>query len=135
VKTLFLILCLLVLPSVLRADTTNLFPTAAVNGTNNGGTFAVSNVYFPPQNFLFQIGAISNAWFSGVTNIVAINFQISVDAANTNWLTLATYHPSSTNGITEKFTGPTGAACITTLVGRAQIVTSNSIQITTYKTD
>lgn len=76
---------------VVRAGTTNLFDYAYVGGTTNGRTFTASGVYIPPQKFLVQSGGITNDLPNLIgTNVVAVYIEFSVDAANSNWVTLAT---------------------------------------------
>lgn len=109
--------------------TTNLFPYGAVNGTNNGGWVIVSNVYIPTKTFLIQVGNITNAPTASITNAITVQIQVSVDGANSNWVTVATYNPSSTNALTEKFI-PTLSSIA--LAMRARIITTNSLPVGTY---
>ena len=82
---------------------TNLLSLNYVNGTNPGGVYYASNIIVPLQKFTIQSMGITNAdhagsyTTNGVTNCITINLQMSVDASNTNWITLATYSPSTTN--------------------------------------
>lgn len=119
-----------------QAGTTNLFNLASVTGTNAGNTFNVSGVFVPKQQFLFQSLGITNAssgsyTTNGITNVIQVNVQISVDAANSNWVTLATWAPSTTNATVENFT-PTFSSI--SLPMRAQIVTSNACTVATFVT-
>ena len=108
---------------------TNLLSLTYVNGTNNGAAVAVTNVVFPKQEFIFQTLGITNVYggsylTNGVTNAIAINLQYSVDAANSNWITLATWTPDSTNALVEDYA--TSARRITLSV-RAQVITTNAL--------
>ena len=91
------ILCFLLSAFCLAASAaTNLLSLTYVNGTNNGAAIAVTNVVFSRQEFIFQSLGITNALggsylTNGVTNAITINLQYSVDAANSNWITLATW--------------------------------------------
>jgi hypothetical protein len=141
ILALFLLLVILFSASFsARAGVTNLFNLGQTGGstltTNNGNTFSVPGIYIPPQKFTFQSLGLTNAvagsyLTNGITNQLSINIQVSVDAANSNWVTLATWTPSSTNAYVDTF-NPTFNAI--TLPMRAQIVTSNSVGVATFVT-
>jgi len=123
-----------------RAGVTNLFNLAQTGGsvltTNNGNTFTVPGVYVPAQTFTFQSLGLTNAaagsyTTNGITNQLTINIQISVDGANSNWVTLASWSPSTTNAYVDTFKPQFNAI---TLPMRAQIVTSNSCGVSTFVT-
>lgn len=131
-KLFFAIFALLLVLSATvpaRAGTTNLLNLQVVNGTNNGATFSASGIYIPPQKFLFQNLGLTNV--NGNTSVLTINVQISVDAANSNWVTLATYTPSITNAQVDSF-NPTFNAV--TLPMRAQVITTNATSVSTFLT-
>lgn len=123
-----------------RAGVTNLFNLAQTGGTtlttNNGNTFLVGGIYIPSQQFTFQTLGLTNAaagsyLTNGITNQLTINIQISVDPGNSNWVTLASWAPSTTNAYVDSFK-PTFNSI--TLPMRAQIVTSNSVGVGTFVT-
>jgi hypothetical protein len=130
-RCLILILFALVMMAEVTApaQTTNLSAYGPVNGTNNGGWITVSNVYIPTKSFLIQYGNITNAPAANITNAITVQIQVSVDGANSNWVTVATYNPSSTNALTEKFV-PTLSSI--TLAMRARIITTNSLPVGTF---
>ena len=135
-----LLLALLGLCISSRAGVTNLFNLAQTGGstltTNNGNTFSVSGIYIPSQQFTLQSLGLTNAVASsyltnGITNQLTIYIQVSVDSGNSNWLTLASWSPSTTNAYVDSFK-PTFSSI--TLPMRAQIVTSNSCGVGTFVT-
>jgi hypothetical protein len=134
-----LVVCILSVASA-PGGTTNLFNLAQTGGsvitTNNGNTFQVAGIYVPPQKFTFQSLGLTNAvatsyLTNGITNQLTINIQISVDGANSNWVTLASWTPSTTNAYVDSFNPSFNAI---TLPMRAQIVTSNSVGVGTFVT-
>ena len=130
----YLITLFLALASVAHAANplTNLLNLAYVNGTNAGGVYYASNVIVPLQKFTIQSLGITNAGYSGsyttngVTNCIKINLQMSVDASNTNWITLATYSPTTTNATVESLNAVVGQISIPM---RMQVITTNALGV------
>jgi hypothetical protein len=114
---------------------TNLLNLTYVNGTNPGGVYYASNVIVPLQKFTIQSLGITNAGYSGsyttngVTNCIVINLQMSVDASNTNWITLATYSPSTTNATVESLNAVVGQISIPM---RMQVITTNALGVSVF---
>jgi len=135
-KKLTTILFALTLISV-QADNviTNLHSLAYVNGSVGGGVYYASNVIVPRQKFTFQSLGITNGGYSGsyttngITNAITVNIQYSVDPANSNWITLATYTPTTTNGTVELISTNIGYIA---LPMRAQVVTTNSLGVSIF---
>lgn len=129
-KIIFSILILFCSTWNIRADSnTNLLSLTYVNGTNNGGVYWASNCIVPLQKILAQSLGITNGGATA-TNFVRINLQWSVDAANTNWTTVATFYPSTTNATVDLFSTNFGAIRIPF---RAQVITTNTIGVAVFK--
>ena len=115
---------------------TNLVSLSYINGTNNGNVYYASNIYVPRQKYLFQSLGITNAGFSGnyttngITNRITVNIQLSVDASNTNWVTLYTWTPSHTNAVVETYSEEFDRIALPI---RAQVITTNSIGVSVFK--
>ena len=115
--------------------TTNLLSLSYNDGTNGAGVYYASNVIVPLQKFTMQSLGITNAAWggsyttNGITNLVKVNIQYSVDPANSNWITLATWAPNTTNASAELFSTNIGYI---NLPMRAQIVTTNSIGVSVF---
>jgi hypothetical protein len=108
---------------------TNLFSLAYNNGTNAGGVYYVSNVIVPLQSWLIQSLGITNVGSgsyttNGITNVLRVNLQWSVDPANSNWVTIGSWTPSTTNATVESWNTNIGYLALPI---RAQIVTTNTI--------
>lgn len=133
-KTLFLISVLFV--SLAYSAPTNLVTLTYVNGTNNGNVYYASNISIPRQRFLFQTLGITNAGYSGnyttngITNAVQVNMQLSIDASNTNWVTLYTWTPNHTNPVVDNYDEELDRI---TLPIRAQVITTNAIGVSVFK--
>ena len=136
-KKLLSILALTVLALELPAANaiTNLLSLTYVNGTNNGGVYYASNIVVPVQKFTIQSLGITNGGYSGnyttngITNAITINLQYSVDASNTNWITLATYKPSTTNASVEISPQVIGQIAIPM---RMQVITTNELGVAVF---
>ena len=102
---------------------TNLFTFAPVNGTTNGNNFSLAGVYLPQRSYLIQNGGTTNA---AGTNAWSVAIQISLDG--TNFTTVATYRPSTTNAAMDVYTPSLSSQTIT---ARAQIITTNPISVGT----
>ena len=109
---------------------TNLVTYGNYNGTNFTSVIQLPGVYVPSPTFLSQFGAITNGGFSGsyttngITNCITHIWQISIDGSNSNWVSLATFNPTGTNGEFDTWTpAPSGI----TLYQRVIAVTTNSL--------
>lgn len=114
-----------------RAQTivsTNLLTFTYVNGTNNGNVYYVTNVLIPKQLLLIQHAGITNYNAKGVSNLIA-RLQVSIDASNTNWVTLQTIYPTVTNPVSDSVLTDFGKI---TLPLRVQVVTTNAIGVAVY---
>ena len=120
---------------------TLVLPTTTVNGTFYGPTNPITGVFIPSTPFSIIAPNITNApaWVTnvvgGVTNVVnvitncaAVQWQYSLD--NTNFVTLDTYNPYSTNTEVDSFTPNTG---MLTVFFRAKVVTTNALPFTITK--
>ena len=133
----YLLALFLSLASVAHAANplTNLHNLVYVNGTSAGGVYYASNVIVPMQKFTIQSLGITNGGYSGsyttngVTNCITINLQMSVDASNTNWITLATYSPSTTNATVESLSAVVGQISIPM---RMQVITTNALGVSVF---
>ena len=133
-KYLFLIAFLFA--NAVNGAPTNLVSLSYINGTNNGNVYYASNIYVPRQKFLFQTLGITNGGYAGsyttngITNAVRVNIQISVDASNTNWVTLTTWTPNHTNAVVDSFDEDLD---LIALPIRAQVITTNAIGVSVFK--
>ena len=120
----------------LAAGQTNLVNWGNNNGTNASSVVTYGNIYFPPQTFTIQFGAITNAnpggsyTTNGMTNFISCDWQFSMDGANSNWITFATMVPTLTNGCYLTFTLP---AVSTNLYQRVLVRTTNSLPVGVWK--
>ncbi len=89
-----------------------------VNGTANSTGLVAGTVNVPRGTFLISNGGLTQ------TNALLVNVQYSLD--NTNWLTMATYGPSSTNSTTDTFIP---AISPPNIYMRVQVVTTNSVSM------
>jgi hypothetical protein len=89
-----------------------------VNGTTNSPSAVACYVSIPPGSYDIQDGGMA------ATQALVINVQISVD--NTNFLTVATWTPPTTNATSWKF-NPSYATQPIYL--RSQIVTTGAIPV------
>lgn len=111
---------------------TNLVDYGPNNGTNGSKVISLPNTYFPSQAFNIQFGNITNTPYpgdwstNGITNSIQVDWQISIDAANSNWVTLATFVPTGTNGSYARFT-PLGVS--TNIPQRVRVRTTNSLSV------
>ena len=115
---------------------TNLVSLQYIGGTSNAGVYYASNIFIPKQRFIFQSLGITNGGYSGsyttngITNSLIVNIQLSIDPSNTNWVTLATWSPTTTNAavetLDEEFTR-------IALPIRAQVITTNAIGAAVFK--
>jgi hypothetical protein len=134
-STLILLCALAAQAATSSTLVTNLYSLAYNNGTNGAGVYYASNVIVPLQKFTIQSLGITNAAWSGsyttngITNLLKVNIQYSVDPANSNWVTLATWAPGTTNATVELFSTNIGYINIPM---RAQIVTTNSIGVSIF---
>lgn len=132
-KKLIIIAALLACLSAHAA--TNLLNLTYVNGTNNGNIYYASNIVVPLQRFLIQSLGITNTTpatnsaTADNTNRLSVNIQISVDGSNTNWLTLTTLHPTTTNAAVTSFSVDNLRIALPI---RAQVVTTNTIGVTIF---
>lgn len=124
---------LLLVASIAGAETilvtTNLHNYGQISGVSNGNVYFATNVYIPPQTFIFQSGPITNANGLGVTNLVA-ELQLSIDSSNTNWVTLDTFYPSTTNATVDTVTTDFGKI---SLPLRVRLTTTNSLPAAVYR--
>ena len=133
-KTLLLIA--IFFAQLAQSAPTNLLSLQYIGGTSNGGVYYASNIYIPRQRFLFQTLGITNGGYAGsyttngITNAVTVNIQISVDASNTNWVTLATWTPNHTNAVVDSFDEDLD---LIALPIRAQVITTNAIGVSVFK--
>lgn len=117
------------------AESTNLLSLTYVNGTNTGNVFWASNIYVPRQKFIVQSLGITNSasgsyTTNGITNSITVHFQLSVDASNTNWITLATWTPVSTNALVANIDDEFARIA---LPMRAQVITTNALGVSVFK--
>lgn len=133
-KTLSTILILFV--CLIAQAATNLVNLQYINGTSAPGVYYASNIYIPRQKFIFQsLGITNTAGYSGsyttngITNSLIVNIQISIDGSNTNWMTLATWRPSTTNATVESFNEEIDRIALPI---RAQVITTNSIGVSVF---
>lgn len=108
--------------------TTNILSLTYVNGTNNGIVYYETNVFIPKQRIVLNHLGITNNNALGRSNIIA-RLQLSIDASNTNWVTLETFYPTVTNSISDSVISTFGKI---SLPLRVQIVTTNSIGVAVY---
>ena len=133
-KTIILISILFA--SLAYSAPTNLVSLTYVNGTNNGNVYYASNISIPRQRFLLQTLGITNGGYSGnyttngITNAVQVNVQLSIDASNTNWLTLFTWKPNHTNAVVDNYDEELDRIALPI---RAQVITTNSIGVSVFK--
>ena len=133
-KTLLLIA--IFFAQLAQSAPTNLVSLQYINGTNNGNVYYASNIYVPRQKFLFQTLGITNGGYAGsyttngITNAVTVNIQISVDASNTNWVTLTTWTPNHTNAVVDSFDEELDRIALPI---RAQVITTNAIGVSVFK--
>lgn len=109
--------------------TTNLLNFTYVNGTNNGNVYYETNVLIPIQNLVIQTTGITNANALGVTNVIA-RLQLSIDSSNTNWVTLQTIYPTTTNANVDSIKTSFGRV---SLPLRLQLVTTNATGLAAYR--
>ena len=116
-------LLLLCLFQVEAGQTILIGGTTAVNGTSNSISLNIGNVYPPRGTFGFANGGVIT------TNVLTINVQLSVD--NTNFLTVATYNPTSTNsvGITNTSEAFTPSYSGIPIYLRAQVITTGGTNV------
>lgn len=137
---LILCFCVALLALCLEVSAqTNMVNYGQNNGTNASTVVNFNNIYLPQQTFQLQFGPITNnpaAWgggsytTNGMTNAIAALWQVSIDPANSNWVTLAIMHPFGTNGEYDTFALP-GAT--TNLYQRLLIVTTNPLPVGAWK--
>jgi hypothetical protein len=128
-KLLFSLYILAFSLSVWADVTTNLISLTYINGTNGGGVYYASNVIVPTQKYIIQSLGITNGGATA-TNFITVNIQYSVDPANSNWQTLVTYHPATTNATVELLSTNIG---LIALPMRAQVITTNSLGVSIFK--
>jgi len=93
------------------------------NTTSNSAALAVGSFAVPQGRFFVSNGGLT------ATNALHVNVQVSVDG--TNFVTVATYWPSSTNAVTDSFSPGYAAQ---TIYLRTQAVTTNAVSVgTTYQ--
>lgn len=109
--------------------TTNLINFSYITGTNNGNVYYETNVLIPQQRIVLQTAGVTNFNALGVSNVIA-RLQVSIDASNTNWVTLQTVYPTTTNANVDSVLSSFGKV---TLPLRVQIVTTNSTGIAVYR--
>ena len=114
---------------------TNLLSLTYVNGTSGGGVYYSTNTFVAVQKFTIQSLGITNGGYSGnyttngVTNCIVVNLQFSVDPANSNWVTLATWSPSTTNATVESVSQDVGSFAIPM---RMQVITTNALGVAVF---
>lgn len=133
-KTIYTLILSLIAGSSFAAST-NLLSLIQVDGTNVGNVYYASNIFVPRQKYLVQHTGITNSasgsyLTNGITNSITVNFQISVDGGNSNWVTLATWHPATTNASVEEIDDEFGRIA---LPMRAQVITTNSLGVSVFK--
>ncbi|MGC3961331.1 MAG: hypothetical protein QM813_26410 [Verrucomicrobiota bacterium] len=134
-KTLITSACLLI-SFIASAGPTNLLTLTYVNGTNTGNVTWVSNVYVPKERFMVQHTEITNTGYAGsyltngITNTIAIDWQVSVDGGNSNWLTLYTWKPTGTNAAVYNVNDEFDRIA---LAFRARVRTTNALGVAIYK--
>lgn len=126
--TSFLFLCAAI-ASGQTIISTNLLPLTYVNGTNNGYVYTATNILIPQQRIVLHHLGITNANALGRSNIIA-RLQVSIDASNTNWVTLQTIYPTVTNAISDSVITSFGRV---SLPMRVQIVTTNALGVAVYR--
>lgn len=132
----YLLLIAFLFANAVNGAPTNLVSLSYINGTNNGNVYYASNIYVPRQKYLFQSLGITNTGFSGnyttngITNRITVNIQLSVDPANSNWVTLYTWTPSHTNAVVETYNEEFDRIALPI---RAQVITTNSIGAAVFK--
>lgn len=133
-KTIFSILILLAAFSIQAA--TNLLSLTYVNGTNNGTAYYASNIFVPKQRFILQSLGITNLGYAGspstngITNTIKVNIQLSVDGSNTNWVTLTTWSPNTTNAEVGNLDDDFDRIALPI---RAQVITTNALGVSVFK--
>lgn len=103
-----------------RASTFTLVGSMATvnNTTSNTAAIAMGTLNYPGGTFYIQNAGLT------ATGALVINIQASLD--NTNFLTIATYHPAATNATTELFSP---SYSVQTIYMRAQVITTNSVSV------
>jgi hypothetical protein len=135
---LFCALSLMLVVFSSAGQSTNLYNYAPVSGISNTPAFSVISGIVTRPAFLFQSGPITNAssgsfTTNGVTNAISFNIQFSVDANNSNWITLTNFNPFMTNGEVDAF-APNFNQITVPLFMRLQIVTTNQLSAGAYRT-
>ena len=128
-KTIIYLLCLCAsLAGAQTIITTNLLNFTYLTGTNNGNVYYETNVLIPRQRLVLQTAGITNFNALGVSNVIA-RLQLSIDASNTNWVTLQTIYPTVTNANVDSIVSSFGRI---SLPLRVQVVTTNSTGVAVY---
>lgn len=112
-----------------QGSPTNLVSLQYISGTSNAGVYYASNIYIPRQKFLFQSLGITNGG-STATQRLTVNIQVSIDPSNTNWVTLHTWNPTTTNATVESFGDDLDRIALPI---RAQVITTNAIGAAVFK--
>jgi hypothetical protein len=94
--------------------------SVAVNNTTS--TFTTNT--FGNYNFPFINYTITSTGGLSTNTQETVNFQFSLD--NVNWTTVATYHPSSTNAVTDYWSPATAQQNI---YQRLQVVTTTNVSL------
>lgn len=90
----------------------------AVNGTTNSGTISLTTAPIQAQSLGVQTGGLAS------TNALTLYGQVSLDG--TNFVTIATYHPTGTNA--GSATWSTSFTNLT-MYARVQVVSTNAITV------
>lgn len=98
---------------------------AVASTTLNGTAFSLGGISLPTRQHIIQhTGIAGQSSSTSGTNSLAVNIQVSFD--NSNWTTIATYNPSSTNATTDLYAPSShGITCYM----RAQAVTTNTVTV------
>ena len=105
---------------------TNSLNLQSVASTNvNGTAFSLGGISIPTRQHIIQhTGITGQTSATNGLNSLTVNIQLSFD--DTNWSTVATYNPSSTNAVTELFApGSHGITCYM----RLQALTTNTVSV------
>jgi hypothetical protein len=114
---------LIVLPASAQIVGTNSLSLQAVATTTvNGTAFSLGGISIPTRQHLIQNTGITGP--SNGTNALVVNVQLSMDGSN--WVTVSTYRPTTTNATVDLFAPSThDIACYM----RAQAVTTNTVTV------
>lgn len=131
-KLYSILLCLLALSAGAQTIiSTNLLNLTYVSGTNNGNVYWETNVSIPAQRLMLQHIGITNVPTAGIlTNALLYRLQLSIDGSNTNWVTLETFYPSTTNATVDDEISTVRKI---SLPLRIQVVTTNTIGVSVFR--